>query len=94
MFYRMACAQLGSGVTPDAFEGVLAQLADSDEELVAVVREAIEELGYQFEETEFFYYILQYLRYVRFSPSVPFSPPLSKYPETRLTSNRTKSKSS
>ena len=31
-----------------------------------VVREAIEELGYDFEETEFFYYILQYLRYVRF----------------------------
>ncbi len=59
-----------------------------------VVREAIEELGYQFEETEFFYYILQYLRYVRFSPSIPFSPPLSKYPETRLTPNRTKSKNS
>jgi len=28
-----------------------------------VVREAIEELGYDFEETEFFYYVLQYLRY-------------------------------
>jgi hypothetical protein len=29
-----------------------------------VVREAIEQLGYDFEETEFFYYVLQYLRYV------------------------------
>jgi len=29
-----------------------------------VVREAIEQLGYDFEETEFFYYIIQYLRYV------------------------------
>jgi hypothetical protein len=32
-----------------------------------VVREAIEELGYDFEETEYFYYIIQYLRYVRSS---------------------------
>jgi hypothetical protein len=31
-----------------------------------VVREAIEEMGYDFEETEFFYYIIQYLRYVGF----------------------------
>lgn len=29
-----------------------------------IVREAIEELGYDYEETEFFYYIMQYLRYV------------------------------
>ncbi|PVH86392.1 hypothetical protein DL98DRAFT_13495 [Cadophora sp. DSE1049] len=28
-----------------------------------VVREAIEEMGYDFEETEFFYYVIQYLRY-------------------------------
>ncbi|TGO35257.1 hypothetical protein BHYA_0164g00010 [Botrytis hyacinthi] len=28
-----------------------------------VAKEAIEELGYDYEETEFFYYILQYLRY-------------------------------
>ncbi|EKD14379.1 conserved glutamic acid rich protein [Drepanopeziza brunnea f. sp. 'multigermtubi' MB_m1] len=28
-----------------------------------VVREAIEEMGYDFEETEFFFYIIQYLRY-------------------------------
>jgi hypothetical protein len=30
-----------------------------------VSKEAIAELGYDFEETEFFYYILQYLNYVR-----------------------------
>lgn len=29
-----------------------------------VTRDAIEELGYDYEETEYFYYILQYLRYV------------------------------
>lgn len=29
-----------------------------------VVKEAIEELGYDYEETEFFYYIIQYLQYV------------------------------
>lgn len=28
-----------------------------------VVREAIEEMGYEYEETEFFYYVMQYLRY-------------------------------
>jgi hypothetical protein len=43
-----------------------------------VVREAIEELGYDYEETEYFYYIIQYLRYVRHtSPSTSpssFSP--------------------
>lgn len=32
-----------------------------------VVREAIEEMGYDFEETEFFYYVIQYLRYVSHS---------------------------
>ena len=40
-----------------------------------VAREAIEELGYDFEETEFFYYIIQYLRYVScYHPSL-FQPP-------------------
>lgn len=29
-----------------------------------VVREAIEEVGYDYEETELFFYIMQYLRYV------------------------------
>lgn len=38
-----------------------------------VAREAIEELGYDFEETEFFYYIIQYLRYVSTSHPLPFS---------------------
>lgn len=41
-----------------------------------VAKEAIEELGYDYEETEFFYYILQYLRYV----SLPLFPTfLSKH---------------
>jgi hypothetical protein len=31
-----------------------------------VAREAIEELGYDYEETEFFFYVLQYLRYVSY----------------------------
>jgi len=35
-----------------------------------VAKEAIEELGYDYEETEFFYYILQYLRYVSFLPAL------------------------
>lgn len=30
-----------------------------------VVREAIEEIGYDYEETEYFFYIFQYLKYVR-----------------------------
>ena len=34
-----------------------------------VVKEAIEEVGYEFEETEFFFYVMEYLRYVR----LPFS---------------------
>jgi hypothetical protein len=33
-----------------------------------VVREAIETRGYDYEETEFFYYVLQYLRYVSLLP--------------------------
>ena len=33
-----------------------------------VIREAIEESGYGFEETEFFFYVMEYLRYVSFSP--------------------------
>jgi hypothetical protein len=33
-----------------------------------VVADAITQLGYDFEETEFFFYVLQYLRYVRSSP--------------------------
>jgi len=30
-----------------------------------VIREAIEEMGYEYEETEFFFYVMTYLRYVR-----------------------------
>lgn len=33
-----------------------------------VTREAIEELGYDYEETEYFFYIMQYLRYVSCPP--------------------------
>lgn len=33
-----------------------------------VTREAIEELGYDYEETEYFFYIMQYLRYVSCLP--------------------------
>lgn len=33
-----------------------------------VVGDAIRQLGYDFEETEYFFYVLQYLRYVS-SPS-------------------------
>lgn len=32
-----------------------------------VTRDAIEKMGYDFEETEFFFYIIQYLRYVGFT---------------------------
>jgi hypothetical protein len=31
-----------------------------------VVKEAIESAGYDYEETEYFYYVMEYLRYVRF----------------------------
>lgn len=33
-----------------------------------IIREAIEELGYDYEETEFFFYVFQYLKYVRSTP--------------------------
>ena len=35
-----------------------------------VVREAIEQMGYEFEETSMFFYIMSYLRYVRYTPSL------------------------
>ena len=38
-----------------------------------VIKEAIERLGYDYEETEFFFYVMEYLRYV--SPPVPTDPP-------------------
>jgi hypothetical protein len=34
-----------------------------------VVKEAIEDLGYDYEETEYFYYVFQYLKYVSFHSS-------------------------
>lgn len=36
-----------------------------------VVKEAIERSGYEFEETEFFYYIFDYLQYVSSTPHLP-----------------------
>lgn len=33
-----------------------------------VTEEAIKQMGYDFEETEFFYYIMTYLKYVSFPP--------------------------
>ncbi|KAI5867453.1 hypothetical protein GGS23DRAFT_178577 [Durotheca rogersii] len=36
-----------------------------------VVREAIEKLGYEYEETDWFFYVMQYLRYVSPSPLLP-----------------------
>lgn len=32
-----------------------------------VVREAIERLGYEYEETEYFFYVMEYLKYVSLS---------------------------
>ena len=40
-----------------------------------VVKDAIDKLGYEYEETEFFYYIMEYLRYVRLP--TPFIPSLT-----------------
>ena len=36
-----------------------------------VSEEAMKEMGYEFEATEFFYYVMKYLRYVSFSTSFP-----------------------
>lgn len=33
-----------------------------------VSEEAIKEVGYEYEETEEFYYVMEYLRYVRSTP--------------------------
>ena len=35
-----------------------------------VLKEAIEGSGYEYEETEWFYYVMEYLRYVRLLPSI------------------------
>lgn len=42
-----------------------------------VIREAIEECGYEYEETEEHFYVIEYLRYVSFAPL--FLPPLSPF---------------
>ena len=38
-----------------------------------VVKEALEMMGYEFEETEYFFYLMNYLRYVRTSLSSPIT---------------------
>ncbi|KAM3084588.1 hypothetical protein ACMFMF_001943 [Clarireedia jacksonii] len=49
-----------------------------------VVKEAIEELGYDYEETEFFYYILQYLRYQDVEELVALSETIRRERQDRL----------
>ena len=52
-----------------------------------VVKEAIEEVGYEFEETEFFFYVMEYLRYVR----LPFSAVVSSLHTNRSSTFRSSS---
>jgi hypothetical protein len=52
-----------------------------------VVREAIDQVGYDYEETEWFFYVMQYLRYVSFpdTQNAPFPlPPLVSPPSPPL----------
>lgn len=49
-----------------------------------VVREAIEELGYDYEETEFFYYIIQYLKYEDVLELVQLSETIRRERQDRL----------
>ena len=49
-----------------------------------VIREAIEKLGYDFEETEFFFYVMTYLRYVSLFPLSPLPPQSTCIPSTFL----------
>ncbi|KAL9620071.1 MAG: hypothetical protein Q9160_005361 [Pyrenula sp. 1 TL-2023] len=44
-----------------------------------VIREAIEEAGYEFEETDDFYYVIAYLKYVSILPHILLSRPLSPH---------------
>jgi hypothetical protein len=38
-----------------------------------VIKDAIEAMGYEYEETEFFYYVMEYLRYVSLLKMRPFT---------------------
>lgn len=40
-----------------------------------VIKEAIEGMGYDYEETEYFYYVMSYLRYVCLPPNSPLMLP-------------------
>jgi hypothetical protein len=48
-----------------------------------VVREALEELGYEYEETEYFFYVIEYLRYV--SLNLSFFALLTQWVYNKLT---------
>lgn len=39
-----------------------------------VIKEAVDEMGYEYEETDDFFYVIEYLRYVRLSHSFPPTP--------------------
>lgn len=47
-----------------------------------VIKDAIEEMGYDYEETEFFFYVMVYLRYVSLRPV--FSPNPSLIPHSQF----------
>ena len=49
-----------------------------------VIEEAIKESGYDFEETEFFYYVMEYLRYVCLPFGLRLSIFLSSFPLRNL----------
>lgn len=55
-----------------------------------VIKEAIQAQGYQFEETEFFYYVMEYLRYVSQETSLDSRILLNKH--RRMFSNLSKSR--
>jgi hypothetical protein len=61
------------GPQPTAVSAPTARPSDMWTEVTKdlVVKEAIDYMGYEYEETEFFYYVMDYLRYVRFTPSSP-----------------------
>ena len=55
-----------------------------------VIKEAIEEMGYEYEETEEFFYVIEYLRYV----SLLVNPPNNQSNKTNPSNRKTSSASS
>ena len=49
--------------------GVAAQVDPFFVPLTEEEREAIERLGYEYEETEYFFYVMEYLKYVSSQPN-------------------------